>query len=395
MGAATTPGSLRCAVLARALDEPLAGTAPVADRWLCVEQPGAWPQEVTDHPDPAIRELAGRTAAAGWRLLLIRRPGRRAGPATADPRPGGSDAGWWDAGRSDACRTDATGRPATGGSSPPVRVFLADTAPGRPRVTTLTLPPAALAGLDLPAPADQLPGTQVDVPLLLVCTHGRRDRCCALDGRALVAAVTAGCPEIAPHVWESSHLGGHRFAPTALVLPTGYLYGRLDPATALEVHKAARHGEMEPSLCRGRSTWSPEGQVAELAVRRVTGLRDAAALRVEPGAGEDRGEGGGRHGDEDGGQHSGEGGGRHGDDLDRHGDTIVRAVDGRRWAVRVDHEPVQPRPTSCGADPSPVATLRAGPVRPLDPADTCDGGHRSATRARPTTGTPTTPATDH
>ena len=36
-------------------------------------------------------------------------------------------------------------------------------------------------------------------------------------------------------VVEVSHLGGHRFAPTMLVLPTGYAYGRLDLDTALEI----------------------------------------------------------------------------------------------------------------------------------------------------------------
>lgn len=296
------PGASRCAVLARAIEEPLAGTAPVATRWLCVEQRSAWPRTLADHADPALRALAARAADAGWRLLLIRRPGRRA--------TGTTDAG-------------------------PVTVMLADTDPARPRVTRLSLPSAELATLPLPTDAATLPGTPVAEPLLLVCTHGRRDRCCALDGRALVSAVLAGCPEIAPHVWESSHLGGHRFAPTALVLPSGYLYGRLDPATAIEVHKAAAHGEMEPLLCRGRSTWRPEGQVAELAVRRATGLREAAALRVEPGP---------------------------------DGEVLVTAVDGRRWAVAVEHPPVGGlRPIACGAEPTPVATVRAGLVRALAP----------------------------
>ena len=41
--------------------------------------------------------------------------------------------------------------------------------------------------------------------------------------------VTAALARVFPdEVWECTHLGGHRFAPTALVLPTGYSYGRLD-----------------------------------------------------------------------------------------------------------------------------------------------------------------------
>ena len=53
------------------------------------------------------------------------------------------------------------------------------------------------------------------------CAHEERDRCCGLDGRALVDAVAG------PDVFAASHLGGHRFAATAMVLPTGYVYGRL------------------------------------------------------------------------------------------------------------------------------------------------------------------------
>jgi Sucrase/ferredoxin-like len=281
----------RCTVLARACEEPLAGTAPVARRWICVEQRGAWPSDLTRHPEPALAALA---AAPGWRLLLIRRPGRR---ADADA---------------------------------PTRVFLADTAPEATRLTTLTVDgPGDLAELDLPGPDEPLPGTAMIDPLLLVCTHGRRDRCCALEGRALALDV-AGAGE--PHVWECSHLGGHRFAPTALVLPTGYVYGRLEAATAIAARKAAWPGEVEIADCRGRSTWSPAGQVAELAVRSATGMRDADALRVE----------------------------------DTPGGAIVTAQDGRRWAVDVaEVDSATSRPASCGALALPFTALDATAVHPL------------------------------
>ncbi|WP_281689894.1 sucrase ferredoxin [Pseudonocardia thermophila] len=275
----------RCAILARS--EPVAGTAPVASGWVCVEQRGAWPRSVDDHPDPKIRALHARAAEAGWKLLLIRRPGRT--------EPG------------------------------PTRVLLADTSPAAPRLTTLTVDgPDGLAAI--------VPGRTVgdDYPggVLLVCTHGRRDRCCALDGRALAAAVRSiGEPD----VWECSHLGGHRFAPTALVLPTGYLYGRIDVAGAVAAGKAAGLGEVELGRCRGRSAWSPAGQVAELAVRELTGLRDAAALTVAPGDGPE---------------------------------VLVTAGDGTRWSVPVRRTTGPARPASCGTDPTPVTSWHAGtPVR--------------------------------
>jgi hypothetical protein len=164
--------------------------------------------------------------------------------------------------------------------------------------------------------------------MLLVCTHGRRDRCCAVDGRALALSVVDAGEQ---HVWECSHLGGHRFAPTALVLPTGYAYGRLDPATAIAARKAAFPGEVDTTLCRGRSTWSPAGQVAELAVRSATGLRDADALQV----------------------------------ADTAGGAVVSARDGRRWAVDVAPTVGAPPPLSCRTHPSPSQSLQATDVRPL------------------------------
>lgn len=277
----------RCAVLSRALDEPTAGTAPVAPRWVCLEHRGAWPRSVGEHPDPAVAAFAARATASGWRLLLIRRPGRRAADLAT-------------------------------------QVYLADTTPGHTGTTLLTVAgPAELAAVPLPA-GGPLPGQAVTDPLLLVCTHGRRDRCCALDGRALAVAVGDA------DVWECSHLGGHRFAPTALVLPTGYLYGRLDPSTAISARKAAGLGEVETALCRGRSTWSPAGQVAELAVRSATGLRDADALTVEEGDG-----------------------------------VQVHALDGRSWAVDVESIEGPTRPPSCGADALPSRELWAARLRRL------------------------------
>jgi hypothetical protein len=287
-----------CAALARALDEPLPGTAPVAPRWVCLEHRGTWPQDITNHRDDAARAFLDRAAAEGWRPLLVRRPGRR-------PTEG------------------------------PTRVFLADTAPPDPRVTVLrVVDPADLGTLALPASGTPLPGEPVANPMLLVCTHGRRDRCCAVDGRTLARAVVdTGQPD----TWECTHLGGHRFAPTALVLPTGYVYGRLDVTGAVAAVKAASVGEVEPSMCRGRSTWSAPGQVAELAVRAATGIRDAHALRVEveePDLAATR--------------------------------VVVAARDGRRWEVtaRPTSCPGN-RPVSCGAAALPVTTLHASPVRRL------------------------------
>ncbi len=67
---------------------------------------------------------------------------------------------------------------------------------------------------------------------ILVCTHGSHDVCCSRLGyplyRELRERYAAGS-EGRLKVWRTSHMGGHRFAPTLMDLPEGYYWGRLGP----------------------------------------------------------------------------------------------------------------------------------------------------------------------
>lgn len=283
-----------CAALSRDAGEPLAGTAPALRRVVAVEHVGMWPPRVAEHPDEAVADLAARLRAQDATLLLIRRPGRR-------------------------------GRETDGARA----VFVADLAPGLSRVVRSTVRgPGDLdtVGFDLSA------GEPVTDPLLLVCAHGRRDVCCAVRGRALAAAVADAEPS--GGVWECTHLGGHRFAPTALVLPTGYVYGRLDAATAVDARKAAGLGEVELKDCRGHVGLDSVAQVAELAVRGHRGIREVAGLVV--------------------------------DAVDGAGTVEVREAGGRRWGVDVRSDSgAGARPPSCGAALEPVTPLVAGTPQPL------------------------------
>nr|WP_238345588.1 sucrase ferredoxin [Actinopolymorpha cephalotaxi] len=246
-------------------DEPIAGSAATATTWLCIEQPGPYGADalVESHLDVELGgELAARAKGTGVRIQLIRRPGRHADAHPPDTLPGGR------------------------------RVFVAHTRPGATWLRSAVVDdPGSLLDLDLAAlAAGEEPlgwGERVPGPVLLVCSNGRRDLCCALVGRPLagelarrhaadVTGPTGGT------VWETTHTGGHRFAPTAVLLPTGYLYGRLDVDFAEHVLTEARAGRMVTERCRGRSTWSAPGQVAELAVREQTGEADPDAVRPDP-----------------------------------------------------------------------------------------------------------------
>lgn len=76
---------------------------------------------------------------------------------------------------------------------------------------------------DVPADAYAAPGTTRDV---LVCTHGRRDRCCGSLG--LDALQRLGPVPSDVRVWRTSHTGGHRFAPTGITFPEGIFWAYLD-----------------------------------------------------------------------------------------------------------------------------------------------------------------------
>ncbi|MET9293505.1 sucrase ferredoxin [Streptomyces sp. NPDC003077] len=238
-----------CATASLQSAEPVAGTAATARTWLLIEQSGPWgARALTDSRlDPATgRALEAAAEGTGVRVALIRRPGRH-----ADDQ--------------DARR----------------RVFLAHTAPGRSWIRTATVDaPEQLLDLDFPALGAGDHGGLYEPyagdPLVLVCTNGKRDRCCALLGRPLAAELAATGAE----AWEVTHIGGHRFSPTLFVLPYGYAYGRASAHLAKDALEAAREGRVTPDHCRGRSTWERPAQAADLAVRELIREERADALDI-------------------------------------------------------------------------------------------------------------------
>jgi hypothetical protein len=130
-------------------------------------------------------------------------------------------------------------------------------------------------------------GTPVEHPLFLVCTHGKHDRCCSRFGRPLYDAV---CEQVEDDwAWQSTHVGGDRFAGNVVALPDGVYYGRVEPGESWPVVEAALRGEIHLPHYRGRSCHSFPAQAAERAVREATGLvgvADTSVLSLEPaGAG--------------------------------------------------------------------------------------------------------------
>ncbi len=120
-------------------------------------------------------------------------------------------------------------------------------------------------------------GEQIEHPLLVVCTHGKRDRCCSRYGRPLYDALRHDVPP--EWVWQSTHVGGDRFAGNLVCLPEGLYFGRVDPAAACDVLREYLGGRIELEHYRGRSCHSFPQQAAERLVRERTGRREIGAVR--------------------------------------------------------------------------------------------------------------------
>lgn len=273
-----------CSIASLQVREPLGGTAVESvDRWILLEVTDTWaPKAIRTE---ALSEAA-RSVLERWlqrprtRLQLIRRPGR------PQKRP---------------------------------LLMLVSSAPGESRTARIEL--ESLDDIAYVQP-DALPASE-STPICLVCVHGRRDRCCAQHGAAVFRAIHAQGVE----VWQTSHLGGHRFAACALWLPEGLMYGRLraeDAEAFVAAHRAGEVGDLD--RFRGRCALDRPTQAAEIFLRRRLGSRVSETLEWQS--------------------------------TERHGEDTWHArfrSSGGEESIRVRLEHMTgARPASCGGDPEPV-----------------------------------------
>ena len=276
---------------------PAWGTAPRANFWLALDQNGPWGARAFTRSrlEPATgAAVEAEVLAAGGRPLLIRRPSSHA------DRP----------------------------EDPERQVYVAGGLDGRPWLLggtitapedVLQLPFERLATGDPDALVAEFGWLErLDGGVLLVCANGKRDLCCAVRGRPIALELERQYPG---RVWECTHTGGHRFAPTGLMLPSGQSLARLTPEVALAALQAADAGLLAAETFgawhdRGRGHLEPACAVAEAWVRESIAEIDPGALVAVESAS---------------------------DQVD------VTHRDGRRWRLRLalDEYPGQ-LPESCG-----------------------------------------------
>lgn len=250
---------MTCSVAWDAVGLPAWGSAPRADFWVALQQDGPWGAKAFTQSrlDPALgARVEAAVATAGGRALLIRRPASHADHADHPRRQvfvaGGLNATPWLLG---------------GTVAEPEQV--------------LELPWHLMESAD---PAELLASVdwleRVDGGVLLVCANGKRDLCCAVRGRPIALALERIRPG---RVWECTHTGGHRFAPTGVLLPSGQSVARLTVEVAEAALLAAEAGLLAaetfgPWHDRGRGHLTPAAAVAEALVRATIGETDPASL---------------------------------------------------------------------------------------------------------------------
>jgi hypothetical protein len=250
----------------------MAGTASTVRSWILLEDPGPWGSDALRDarlPERVGLELQRRCRAAGVRPLLIRRASTNASAAASSS---GSPSG------------SSSGSSSSGSSSGGLACFAIRSGPEPPWIERTRLARVAdILDLDLPAlgRGARLGFEPVDGPLFIVCTHGRRDVCCAERGRPLARSLSGAAPDA---TWESSHVGGDRFAGNLVAFPHGLYLGRVRPDEAAEVAGAYADGRVSLRHLRGRSCYPMPVQAAEHALRTregFDGVDDVGLERTE------------------------------------------------------------------------------------------------------------------
>jgi hypothetical protein len=236
-----------------ALAESMIGTAENKKVYLVIEQPGTWGQDALIEcslPEGFGKELKEQLNFPEVGVFLARRT---------------------DLAQQERRTTNRR------------RFWLAHTSPGGVRMRSGSLDnivdllrwdwPAIIRG-ELPAV-----GRRSADPVLFLCTNGKKDQCCAVHTRKIVDELRPN-PELTGQVYEASHLGGHRFAPTGLLLPFGIMVGRMSTESSLELLNGAWNGNINPEFMRGRTAHPPFAQIAEIEVRKFASINQIEALDV-------------------------------------------------------------------------------------------------------------------
>jgi len=209
-------------------DEELYGTATTVETWLVLEYSGRWSGDA--FRDSRIPD----EVKAGIKRYLETFPNSRLQLVKKEKRNGDG-----------------------------IKLFIAHSRENDPVLREITLGGyEELIDSDLESVIRNLAAERAE-PLFLMCTNGEYDQCCGKFGMPVYRDVAAGAH--GRNAWQSTHIGGHRFASTFVCLPHGLYYGRIrEGARADEIFSEYKLGRIDLESYRGRSCYSPPVQARKL-----------------------------------------------------------------------------------------------------------------------------------
>lgn len=238
-----------CSQIAQSENTPLYGTAAYFKVGLLIEYTNPWRNKAlgnNDLPDEVNAWLDAQKAAIdGFRPFFIKRDKQ-----LSATHPFGSGT-----------------------------VYLAITDSTQPRLYKFTIGSADdLMALDLAAiiagTSDHQP---VDDTVVAVCTNGTHDRCCAKFGLPVYQAFAK---EEGIEAWQVTHIGGHRYAATAIALPLGIVYGFLSPENVPVVAQTIHNKNVHLPTYRGRTFYRGYINAADYFIRKETGQTELGAISL-------------------------------------------------------------------------------------------------------------------
>lgn len=224
--------SLSCKHLSSSSGEHLYGTAPETTHWFLLEYRGHWEKDALKSskiPQSVKDELSGLLESFPQsRLQLIKKPEHK---------------------------------------DPEISFYYVNSSEFDPKVYKFTLKGyeeiTSLKLTDL-INSEDIKDLETDEKLVLVCTHGAYDRCCGTYGVPVYNQISSNKDL---NVWQSTHVGAHRFSANLVMLPEGIYYGRVDPGNAEKIVKAHLNREIYLECLRGRCCYNQTSQVADYFLR--------------------------------------------------------------------------------------------------------------------------------
>ncbi|MBL8132508.1 MAG: hypothetical protein JNL42_11670 [Anaerolineae bacterium] len=237
-----------CSECSRAAGEKLTGTAPRVDVWILLEYTDAWGAKVPDdsHLSPTLKQFVQHwvDSIPNAKFTFIRQR------EDVDP------------------------------SREQIRLYVARSLEITPEMYRLDLNSYdELLDVDLAAVALGAPEAVeylTDERLFVVCTNGRRDISCAKYGAPVYEALNS---IVGAAAWQTTHIGGHRFAATLMTLPDGVVYGYVDPQDAAELVRLAGEDRVWVDKMRGRSCYTEPAQAADIYLRQARQIHDLPGVR--------------------------------------------------------------------------------------------------------------------